>query len=368
MKKYDIAAYVWPSYTGTEPRTRIFWDEGIGEWQTVRKAAEDDPSRALPLWGFEDEADPKVMEKQIDAAAYHGVNVFIYDWYWYDHRPFLEQCLDNGFLKGKNRSRMKFYIMWANHDVGMVWDRRNADYDEALIYQGAVDRKDFETVVRRIIDNYFSQPEYYKIDGKPVFMIYDVMNLLKGLGGVDNAKEALDYFRNETVKAGFPGLELQMTYWNEYAVNLSGVDSEKSGSASDAVRLLGFDSISHYQFIHFTYLPTDRPYKECVDNLENEWARINDSCAAVYYPHVSAGWDNNPRYKNRGRTIMTGATPELFEEALRKAKAYVDAREGMTPLITVNSWNEWTETSYLEPDTKYGYAYLEAIKRVFVDG
>ena len=278
------------------------------------------------------------------------------------------QCLDNGFLKAKNRSRMKFYIMWANHDVGMVWDRRNADYDEALIYQGAVDRKDFETVVRRIIDNYFSQPEYYKIDGKPVFMIYDVMNLLKGLGGVDNAKEALDYFRNETVKAGFPGLELQMTYWNEYAVNLSGVDSEKSGSASDAVRLLGFDSISHYQFIHFTYLPTDRPYKECVDNLENEWARINDSCAAVYYPHVSAGWDNNPRYKNRGRTIMTGATPELFEEALRKAKAYVDAREGMTPLITVNSWNEWTETSYLEPDTKYGYAYLEAIKKVFVDG
>ena len=364
MKKYDIAAYIWPSYTGTEPRTRIFWDEGIGEWQTVRKAAEDDPSRPLPVWGFEDEADPAVMEKQIDAAADHGVNVFIYDWYWYDHRPFLEQCLDNGFLKAKNRSRMKFYLMWANHDVGMVWDRRNADAD-GLIYLGCVDRKDFDIIVHRVIDNYFSQPEYYKIDGKPVFMIYEVMNLIKGLGGVDKAKEALEYFREETKKAGFPGLELQMTYWSEYAVNLSGVDSEKTGSASDAVRLLGFDSITHYQFVHFTPLGTSRPYKDAVDMLDDEWARLNANCPATYYPHVSIGWDNNPRYKNAGRTIMTGATPDLFEEALLKAKAYVDQRPDMTPLITVNSWNEWTETSYLEPDTKFGYGYLEKIKKIF---
>ena len=38
MKKYDIAAYVWPAYTGDEPRTRIFWPEGIGEWQSVKNA------------------------------------------------------------------------------------------------------------------------------------------------------------------------------------------------------------------------------------------------------------------------------------------------------------------------------------------
>jgi hypothetical protein len=60
-------------------------------------------------------------------------------------------------------------------------------------------------------------------------------------------------------------------------------------------------------------------------------------------------------------------TPEEVEKAFRLAKAYADAHPNQAPLITVNSWNEWTETSYLEPDDLYGYGYLEAIKRVFCE-
>ena len=63
---------------------------------------------------------------------------------------------------------------------------------------------------------------------------------------------------------------------------------------------------------------------------------------------------------------VRGNTPEAFEEALRRAKAYVDTRPDLHPLITINSWNEWTETSYLQPDNIYGYGYLEAVKRVFL--
>ena len=90
---YDVAAYIWPAYTGADKRANIFWPNGIGEWQTIQNAkpkfeGHDWPRK--PLWGYVDEADPKVMEQQIAAAVSHGVNVFIYDWYWYDHRPFLE--------------------------------------------------------------------------------------------------------------------------------------------------------------------------------------------------------------------------------------------------------------------------------------
>jgi len=83
---------------------------------------------------------------------------------------------------------------------------------------------------------------------------------------------------------------------------------------------------------------------------------------------VTIGWDNNPRYTALVRPIMTDNTPENFKKGLLMAKEYVDTHDLPAPLITINSWNEWTEMSYLEPDDVYGYGYLEAIKEVFVDG
>ena len=79
------------------------------------------------------------------------------------------------------------------------------------------------------------------------------------------------------------------------------------------------------------------------------------------------GWDNNPRCTYLRPRIVKNATPEIIEKALREAKAYADRHPELPPLITLNSWNEWTETSYLEPDDLYGYGYLEAVKRVFCE-
>ena len=85
-----------------------------------------------------------------------------------------------------------------------------------------------------------------------------------------------------------------------------------------------------------------------------------------YFPHISVGWDNNPRFRGFRPGIVRGNTPAAFEEGIRMAKAYVDSHSLPAPLITLNSWNEWTETSYLEPDDLNGYGYLEAIKRVLM--
>lgn len=352
-KQYDIAAYVWPSYH-PDDRAKIFWPEGIGEWQTVMKNKpkfEGHEQPRYPLWGYINEADPYVAEMEINAAADHGVNVFIFDWYWYDGMPFLEGQLNEGYLKARNNDRVKFYLMWANHDVDMLWDKRNAGKpNDALIWKGSVDRQEFEIICHRVIDKYFSHPSYYKIDGKPCFMIYDLNNLIQGLGGIKETKDALEWFRKETVKAGFRGLDLQLAYWGK-------------GIGKEIVEELAFDGITHYQFVHFTNV--DRDYLDILKDVAKKWKEIDQDFQIPYYPHVSVGWDNNPRFEMFREGIVRNNTPENVEKALHMAKEYADNHTRQMPLITINSWNEWTETSYLMPCTMYGYGYLEAIKKVF---
>ena len=94
---------------------------------------------------------------------------------------------------------------------------------------------------------------------------------------------------------------------------------------------------------------------------------MDDQKRLTYFPHVTLGWDTNPRYRAYKPDVTTGATPDKIERAMRQAKEYVDTHDLPAPLVVINSWNEWTETSYLQPDNLYGYGYLEAVKKVFVD-
>lgn len=362
-KKYDVAAFLYPAYISNEPRIRPFWPLGIGEWETVTNMQQRYPGHywnRKPLWGTVNEADPAVMSMEINEATKHGVNVFIFDWYWYDGRPFMETTLDSGFLKADNVNKMKFYLMWANHDVVNTWDTRlNKINDGNVIWTGKVSRDEFEKICKRNIEKYFKLPKYYKIDGKPVFMIYDVPQLITGLGGIEQTAAALKWFKGETIKAGFPGLELQLTMWS-INVNYSGFDGSKTKNPENAfVKKLGFTSATHYQFVHFTNVNDD--YLNIIDRAKKEWTRIDTAFTLKYYPHVSIGWDNSPRTGQSA--VVKNNTPANFAKALQMAKDYVDAHPHQAPLITINSWNEWTETSYLEPDNVYGY--LDAVKKVF---
>ena len=110
-----------------------------------------------------------------------------------------------------------------------------------------------------------------------------------------------------------------------------------------------------------------KDYMEVMQDVVNEWKRIDAEYKTPYFPHVSCGWDNNPRFKNFIPSIAQNNTPENFKKALKMAKEYLDNHPDYTPLITINSWNEWTETSYLLPDNVNGYGYLDAIKEVFLD-
>ena len=365
---YDVAAYIWPAYHD-EPRYQeigLFADHK-GEWEAIYNAVpkfEGHRQPRVPAWGYFDESSPEMQEKIIDTALEYGVNTFIFDWYWFDNRPFLESVLNDGFLKASNNRKMKFYLMWANHTANSYWDRNEPD--KSIDYwSGLVSAEVMDGFTDHLVNDYFKLPNYYKIDGKPVFCIYEVSNFINGMGGTEKAREALDTFRKKAVDAGFEGLHLQAIIWSSLPATLSATPGDSEPTQDKTLQALGFDSVTNYQWCHL--VPTDKEYTEWGEEGISYWERYDNEISVPYFPHVSIDWDPNPRFpmENGPQPCVKNPTPEKFEKFLRKARDYVDAHPDRTPLITINAWNEWAEGSYLEPDEEFGYGYLEAVKNVF---
>ena len=61
---------------------------------------------------------------------------------------------------------------------------------------------------------------------------------------------------------------------------------------------------------------------------------------------------------------MTDATPDLFRDQLSGMVDHVQVNAPEERIVFINAWNEWAEGMYLEPDQKYGHAYLQAVRSV----
>ncbi len=355
IEEYTVAAYVWPSCHHDERFGDMLWPDGTGEWEVIKKGNprfEGHYQPKVPLWGYELDNDPKVMEKWIDAATTYGVNTFIFDWYWFDDGPFLESSLNDGFLKAKNNEKMNFYVMWANHDVPRkYWNVHEYPDDRTILWDGAVDLKNFKIIVTRVIEQYFNKPNYYKIDGKPVFSLFSITNFLEGLGGLEQAADAIDYFREETEKAGFPGLHLQQIVFD--------TPNEK---LMHQIETLGANSVTYYNWggPH----PTDY-IQWGVEAMERR-AQWDEALSIPFFPNASIGWDDSPRFPHQTKEniVHLNKSPEAFSSFLQKAKDYSDEHPEQPKLITIFSWNEWIEGGYLLPDIKYGFSHLEAVRKV----
>ena len=358
-RDYHVCAFIWPS-CHDDSLGRTNWEQGIGEWEVIQKgnprfAGHYQPKQ--PLWGYEMDNDPVVVEKWIQTALEYGVNTFVYDWYWFDHYPYLESALNDGFLKAPSNEKMEFFIMWANHNVKHnYWNYHKWGEDESILWHGAIDPNDFPKIVDRVINQYFKRPNYTKINGCPVFAVFDTGNLIKSFGNKEAAAEAMEYMRSEVRKAGFPDMHYMM-------MDGGGFPCDDGGKANVNSRMfLKPDSWALYNMGGFN--PDYMIHGQNAINYRADWDKYMD---IPVFPTVSIGWDDTPRFPAKGENDVTrfNHSPEAFKGFLYEAKKYADEHPEQPKFVMINAWNEWVEGSYLLPDRYWGYGWLEAVRDVF---
>ncbi len=372
-EKITVASYYFGNYHPNDPRNVKSKGAGWSEWELVKKAEPRFPGHKQPnepLWGYTDESDPKVMAQKIDAAADHGVDAFIFDWYYYDDGPFLDRPLDRGFLKARNNKRLKFALMWANHDWIDIHPYRRGS-PQKLLYPGKVTPQTFDKVADHVIKNYFLHPSYWRVDGKPYFSFYELTKLLENFGSVELARAGLDRFRAKARAAGLPGLHLNAVVWGQPILPTE----RKPADTVKLIKDLGFDSVTSYVWIHHVALPKQQTdYNSVREGYMQYWDSVKDRFGVPYFPNVTMGWDSSPRADQRDRfenvgypfmNTISGNTPERFREALELTKKKLLEQKTGPRILNINCWNEWTEGSYLEPDKVNGLKYLQAVKSVF---
>jgi hypothetical protein len=367
-----VAAYYFPNYH-VDKRNEAYHGEGWTEWKLVKEAKPRFPNHHqpnLPAWGYTDEADPVQMAQKIKAAADHGIDAFIFDWYMYEDGPFLERGLDEGFLKAENTERLKFGLMWANHDWVDIHPYTRGE-EQKLIYPGIVSPERYDEICDHVIETYFKKSNYWKIDGKAYFSVYDVQKFVEGFGSMEATKAAMDRMRDKAKAAGLEGVHWNLVAWGNPILPVEKAPS----NTPELIRMLGFDSSTSYVWIHHVPLPeTQTDFNYVREEYFKHWDQAKTAYGVPYFPNVTMGWDPTPRCNLESEWAPVGYpfmntignnTPENFKMALQKTKEKLLADSNGPRILNINCWNEWTEGSYLEPDKVNGMAYLEAVKEVF---
>lgn len=341
-----------------------------------------------PLLGELDERDPATWEKYIDLAVTSGVDVFLWDWYWYNGGPALHEALEEGFLRARGRERMRFAVMWTNHPWAIwfptagakpavewlaLWETSGLGSYEPS-YPCPENAEEIWRSITYLIARYFHLPNYWRINEKPVLPLWDLSLLIQtfGVAGTHTLLEELQAFAR---KLGHPGIHFHAVCQEPAVLPIL-----------DQLAAAGVNSYGLYNAI--AQAVSSRPDAEALpaygivaaDVVAKVWPQVDAASSLPCFPNINPGADNAPRVLMRpqspqpsrkqwpGTVIVVDETPAAFEALAQAALAYLNARPQIPPVITIGCWNEWTEGHYLLPDTKHGYGMARALGRAIRGG
>lgn len=339
--------------------------EGWTEWEGLKAAVPRFPGHQQPKepsWGYFDESDPRWAEREIAIAVSHGVDVFMYDWYWYSGVRNMEEALERGFLGATNRNDMAFCLMWANHDRK---DQFCPEFGRPrnVWLPSRHSPADLNRVIDYCSEHYFRQPNYWKVEDRAFFSVYQATRFVWELGGPQATRALLDAIDKRLCRDGLAAM-----HWN----GMTNVPAEAA-----MLKEAGFRSTSTYTVNDAGCVRADgtESYADLMGAHRRVWDGMS-SAGLPYMPVVAMGWDPTPRCRADVPwpfpareypyvPVVVGNTPERFAELLRNAGHLVGQGSQPPQAVLIYCWNEWTEGGYLLPEKRTGTAYLEAVKGVF---
>lgn len=363
-----VAAYLFPNYHPSAIHNKLY-GEGWTEYNLVRSARpwfQGHQQPRGPLLGELDESKPATWEKYNTLAKQSGIDVYIWDWYWYNGEPALHEALENGFLRASNTGDVKFACMWTNHPWYILFPTEQTDgkpnYPPS--YQPPdVTLEECWRSMSYIISRYFHLPNHWKIDGKPVLCIWDPNRLEKNIG-VPATKKLFADLRAYAKQLGHKGIHIH-----------------SSGFYTPNSKEVGYDTAGSYNPLDWTtrrFQPKENEISDyevaAADVAFKLWPEHHKDFKVPYIPALSPGWDSTPRYvmpkkrpaiPNRDEwprcVIFDNESPAAFKAFVQAAFAYLNKNKEVPAILTIACFNEWTEGHYLLPDNRFGYGMLDAL-------
>lgn len=345
-----VIAFHLPQFHPT-PENDAWWGKGFTEWTNTAKAKPLFPGHYQPHvpadLGFYDLRLPEARQAQAELAKQYGIEGFCYYHYWFGGRRILERPVNEILLSSE--PDFPFCLCWANHSWNTAWDGTDKMLIEQ-IYPGQSDHAaHFDWLLQA-----FSDPRYIRVDGKPVFLIYKPDD-------IPDVQQVMDFWRQRAVNEGLPGLYLIGVSHRDqtWDPRTRGLDA----SVMQALpRKAGRVPRRHLWMKLKLLLQGNRneltiwDYEEVLSILLRQ-----NKVDWPDYPIALPGWDNTPRSGMRG-VVFHDSTPDLFRRHLREAISRVKDRTTQHRIVFLKAWNEWAEGNHVEPDQRWGHAYLEVIR------
>ena len=362
-----IIAFYLPQYYAF-PENDKWWGKGFTEWTNVKKSKplyKGHYQPTIPLDGnFYTLEDVNVMKWQAQLAKKYGIAGFCFYHYWFgENRQLMEKPVKN-YLNCKEID-FPYCLCWANHNWSRTWVGGDKDILMDVRYG---DDKEWEAHFQYLLPH-FKDARYMKMDGKPVLVIYQPQL-------IPCYDKMIPYLQKRAVESGLKGLTIvsQAMYENhddelekyiDYKIQYEPNYSKESAwnNRWQTLKCCPFYLFDLYLYILKGFIKRITRGKLCryrTYSFDCIWKYIlkRPKKDKKWIPGAFARCDVTPRRQERA-IIYKGSTPEkfakYFSELIKKNKDESD-------YIFLSAWNEWGEGMYLEPDEKYGYRYLEAIK------